>query len=129
MPDLYLLFSHELTAQQKRDVYQDLGVNKIFYLPDDLKALWSQVPPDIPDIKDYIQPVKKWLAERVKKGDYILIQGDFGAVYQMVRWAFSRILKPIYATTARKVLEIRDGETINTKRVFEHVRFRLYDKD
>lgn len=129
LPDLYLLFSHELTEQQKREAYKDFDVKVIHYLPDGLRAVWSQVPPDIPAITSYIQPVKEWLAGRVKEGDYIIIQGDFGATYQMVRWAFSKGLIPIYATTERKAVEIRDGEKVINKRVFEHVRFRFYETE
>lgn len=126
LPDLYLLFSHELTGLQKREA-RELGVKEIYYLPDDLKTIWSKIPPEIPDIKDYIQPVKEWLASRVKAEDYILIQGDFGAAYQLVRWAFAKGLRPIYATTERKVVENRDGDKVNSKKVFKHVRFRFYD--
>jgi hypothetical protein len=127
LPELYLLFSHELTDQQKKDA-RELGVKEVYYLPDDLKTIWSQIPPEIQNIKDYIEPVKKWLTSRIKAGDYILIQGDFGATYQMVRWAFAKGLRPIYATTERKVVEIRNGDKVNSKKVFEHVRFRFYDQ-
>lgn len=129
MPDLYLLFSHELTDQQTREAREDLGVKEIYYLPDDLKALWSQIPPEISEVAEYVQPVKEWLERRVNEGDYIIIQGDFGATYQIVKWAFSKNLRPIYATTKRKAVEIRNKEKIITNRVFEHVRFRFYEQD
>jgi len=129
MPDLYLLFSHELTNKQKREAYEDLGVKDIYYLPDDLKALWSQIPTEIPKVAEYIRPVKEWLDRRLNEGDYIIIQGDFGATYQMVKWAFCKKCRPIYATTKRKAAEIRNKEEIITNRVFEHVRFRFYEQD
>jgi hypothetical protein len=129
LPALYLLFSHQLTEQQKREVDESLGVNEIHYLPDDLKVLWSQIPPDIADIRDNIHPVKEWLNRRIKPGDYILIQGDFGATYIMVTWALAKGLKPIYATTERKVIETRDGNKVSSKKIFEHVRFRFYDNN
>jgi hypothetical protein len=128
LPDLYLLFSHRLTDQQNIDAHEDLGVKEIYHLPEDLKVLWSHIHPDLAAIKDYIHPVKEWLTSRIKAGDYILIQGDFGATYQMVRWAFAKGLRPIYATTERKVVEIRNGDKVNSKKVFEHVRFRFYDQ-
>ena len=106
-----------------------MGVNEIHYLPDDLKILWSQIPPDIADISDYIQPIKEWLNKRIKPGDYILIQGDFGATYIMVRWALAKGLKPIYATTERKVIETHDGDKVSSKKIFEHVRFRFYENN
>lgn len=45
LPDLYLLFSHELTEQQEREAYEELGVKEIYYLPSDLKVFWSKIPP------------------------------------------------------------------------------------
>ncbi len=129
MPNLYLLFSHELTDRQKKEARRDLGVKQIYYLPDDLKKLWSQIPPEIPEITEYVQPVKEWLTRRLNEGDYVLIQGDFGATYQMVQWAFSQNCRPIYATTKRKIVEIYNNEEIITNRVFEHVRFRFYKQD
>ncbi|HHV71622.1 MAG TPA: hypothetical protein GXX38_03290 [Clostridia bacterium] len=129
MAALYLLFSHDLTEQQKKEAYEKLEVVKIHYLPDNLKLLWSQIPPEASVIAEYIRPIKNWLEERVKEGDYIVIQGDFGATYQMVKWAFSKGLKPIYATTKRQVVESRNKEEVIIKRVFQHVRFRLYEED
>lgn len=128
LPDLYLLFSHELTAQQGKEAYEQLGIEKIYYLPDNLKAIWSEIPPDIPSVSGYLSPVREWLKKQVKNGDYILIQGDFGATYTMVRWCFANNCKPIYATTRRKVVESRYNEEITKSRVFEHVRFRLYEE-
>ncbi|MBO8126746.1 MAG: hypothetical protein H0Z38_05860 [Firmicutes bacterium] len=129
MPDLYLLFSHELTDQQKRDAYEVLGVREIYYLPENLQILWSQIPPEIPEVAGHIQPIKRWLENRVKQGDYLLVQGDFGATYLMVKWAFSRNCRPIYATSQRKIIkEAYNNEEVITHRLFEHVRFRLYEK-
>ncbi|NLY74342.1 MAG: hypothetical protein GX075_03475 [Firmicutes bacterium] len=127
MPDLYLLFSHELTEQQKREAYAELGVGEIHYLPDNLKGLWSQIPPEIPEVAGYLQPIQEWLSNQILEGDYILIQGDFGATFLMVQWAFARNCVPIYATTSRKVIEVRNDQEIVTNRVFEHVKFRLYE--
>lgn len=109
------------------EAYKNLGVEKIYYLPDYLRSMWSQIPPDIPEIREYIQPIKEWLEGKVKKGDYMLVQGDFGATYQMVKWAFSKNYRPIYATTKRTAVEMRQDEKIITNRQFEHVRFRFYE--
>ena len=73
MPDLYLLFSHELTDQQKKEAYEELGVSKIYSLPDNLKALWSQIPPEISELASYLKPLKEWLDSQIREGDYILI--------------------------------------------------------
>jgi len=129
LPNLYLVFSHELSETQKREIYEQLGIKDIFCLPDNLKAIWSQIPADIPGVSEYIKPVKEWLEKNIHEGDYILIQGDFGATYLMVKWAFSKNCRPIYATTERKVTETHVGEKIYVNRVFEHVRFRFYEQD
>ncbi len=126
MPDLYLLFSHNLTEQQENEAYETLDVEGIYYLPDDLIRLWAQVPADIPDLKEYVRPIKVWLAKELAKGDYIIIQGDFGATYLMVNWALEKGYRPIYATTERKAIEVHNGDQVTIKKIFEHVRFRLY---
>lgn len=127
MPDLYLIFSHELTNKQKKEAYETLGAKLIHYLPEKLSKLWSNVSPDMPKVSDHIKPIIKWLESRVKEGDYILVQGDFGATYIIVKWAFSKKCIPLYATTNRKINETFNEEKIIVKREFEHVRFRLYE--
>lgn len=79
-------------------------------------------------MKKYVQPIKEWLERKINEGDYILIQGDFGMTYQLVKWAFSKNCRPIYATSKREVVEIRNKEKIITNRVFKHVRFRFYEQ-
>jgi len=129
LPNLYLVFSHELSEKQKNEVYEKFDVEGIFNMPDSLKAIWSQIPADIPSVSEYIEPVKEWLEKNICERDYILIEGDFGATYLIVKWAFSKNCKPIYATTERKVTETHVGEKIIVNRVFEHVRFRFYEKE
>lgn len=129
MPALYLLFSHYLTEEQEKEAEEALGINEIYYLPDNLQVLWSQIPPELPIVGDYIQPIKEWLKCRVQKGDYLLVQGDFGATYLLVKWAFSVDCIPIYATTQRKVrTETHESKEIIINRTFAHVRFRKYEK-
>ena len=128
MPDLYLLFSHTLTKEQEIDAYESLGVDNIYYLPAELRDLWSQVPPHLPQVADYVQPIKNWLTKRVKKGDYLLVQGDFGAAFLIVAWAFSQKCHPLYATTKREVLESHNDDEVHITRTFKHVRFRFYEQ-
>ena len=62
-----------------------------------------------------------------KKGDYILIQGDFGACFLMVQFAFEKGFIPIYSTTEREAVETHgeDGSVSLTHR-FKHRIFRRY---
>jgi len=56
----------------------------------------------------------------------VLIQGDFGAVYHMVNFAKELGLIPIYATTKRESIELKQGNKIIKKSIFKHIKFRKY---
>ena len=44
----------------------------------------------------------------------------------VVDFCMSRDIIPVYATTERKVVEKKTGETVKLSREFEHVQFRKY---
>jgi hypothetical protein len=126
---LFLLFNHNLTDEQKQDALVSLSVTRIVELPSDLKAQWSNVPPEIPELKIYVEPVKNWLYSQAQKGDYVLIQGDFGASYIMVNYAFEKGLIPVYATTKRQIIEERENVgSVKVTRHFRHEIFRKYER-
>jgi hypothetical protein len=129
LKNLLLLFSHKMTAIQEEQAVKMLGVSQYKYLPKDLQKMWSDVPPDAPNLSGYLEPIKKWIADEAEPGDYILVQGDYGATYIMVNYAFLKGFVPIYATTERSVeeKESMDGE-IQLQRRFSHVRYRLYER-
>ena len=124
---LFILLSHQITTQQRRDAHNSLSVTEFIELPPDLKTIWSSIPPDLPELNDYLKPVKGWLVREAKKNDYVLIQGDFGACYIMVNFAFKALLIPIYSTTERKAEEKygQHGEVRLVHR-FKHRIFRIY---
>lgn len=124
---LFLIFNHTFTPEQAEDARQSLGVETIVSMPDAVRDIWGQVPPDRPAIADYLEPVRRWLADQARPRDYVLVQGDFGACYLMVRFAFATDLIPIYATTRREADETvqPDGSVTLTHR-FRHVAFRRY---
>jgi len=124
---LFLIFNHGLTYLQRRDAHASLGVDSIVDLPENLKPLWNQVPADLDDIRGYLAPVRRWLSAQAEKGDFVLIQGDFGASFQMAVLALERGLVPVYSTTTREAEEkhLPDGSATLTHS-FRHVRFRRY---
>ncbi|TAE72069.1 MAG: hypothetical protein EAZ85_10180 [Bacteroidetes bacterium] len=127
MKNLILLFSHSLTDDQKEDAKQDWGVENFVALPSDLQQIFSNVPADLETINEYLQPIEKWLLENSQKDDFVLIQGDFGAVYYLVNIAKNNHLTPIYATTERKSVEnMQSDGSIKTERIFKHKRFRKF---
>ena len=126
-PTLFLLFNHTFSPAQAQAAAAQLGVGEIVALPAALQALWSQVPADLPELRPYLQPLCQWLARRAQPGDFVLIQGDFGATYLMVTFALEHRLRPVYATTARQATEetLADG-TVRMVHHFQHRILRSY---
>ncbi|MBU4186046.1 MAG: CRISPR-associated protein Csx20 [Desulfobacteraceae bacterium] len=124
---LFLIFNHEITPVQESDARGSLGIQQIICLPPDLKTLWRQVPPDLAEISNYLEPVKNWLASAAEKNDYVLIQGDFGACFIMVNFAFEIGLIPIYSTTDREATEeYKQNGVVKLMHQFRHRIFRKY---
>jgi len=124
---LFLIFNHRITPDQEAGAREQLQVRRITLLPPELQELWSQVPADLPALAGYLQPIQAWLAQQAAPGDYVLIQGDFGATYLMVRFALTQQLIPVYATTSRQAREehLPDGSVKMTHH-FQHRMFRRY---
>ncbi len=125
MRRMFLLFSHKLTDEQIKDAKENWGIEEFIYLPETLQKIWSNIPPEIEDIKPLLEDIKQFLKDKANKGDIVLIQGDFGAVVEMVE--FVRFwLVPVYATTKRISKEIEKDDKIVKVSEFKHVRFRKY---
>jgi hypothetical protein len=128
MKKMFLFFSHRLTPEQERDARENLGVEKFLYLPENLQKVFSNIPPEMDneELKHYVKQFGEFLLENSTPGDYALIQGDFGVVYNLVNFAKSIGVVPVYATTKRVVKEIKDGDKIIKQSQFKHIRFRKY---
>ena len=126
MKKLFLLFSHKLTKQQQQDAIKTFEIEEFQYLPKDLQFIFSNIPSNLTSLEEYLIPLKTYLKDNAKNHDIVLIQGDFGAVYQMVNFSKSLGLTSVYSTTNRIIEEVfKDGKTIK-KSIFEHVMFRRY---
>ena len=127
MPKLFLLFSHSLTHEQLKDATEVLRVEKIIYLPEDLQKIWSNIDPIGELGTEPLEKIASWLKEHGNEGDFVLIQGEFGATFYLADFCFSSDFIPIYATSKRIYEEkINDNGTIERKHVFKHVNFRKY---
>ena len=125
MKKMFLLFSHRLTDEQEMDARENFGIEEFVYLPEKLQKVWSNIPPEIEDIKPLLEDIKQFLRDNANKGDIVLIQGDFGAVVEMVEFVRFWLI-PVYATTKRISKEIeKDGKIVKVSE-FKHVRFRKY---
>nr|WP_320012206.1 CRISPR-associated protein Csx20 [uncultured Desulfobulbus sp.] len=127
MKKLFLIFNHVFTLSQQDNARHELGVGTIVELPLELRERWANIPPEEPGLWLWLQPLCDWLADHAHPGDYVLVQGDFGACYLLVRFARKHGLIPVYSTTERHAHEERlsDGR-VKLTHTFEHVRFRRY---
>lgn len=124
---MLLLFNHTPTEGQLADARDTLGVERLLEPPPEIQQMWRQVPPHLDTIEPYLEPILHWLSNNANIGDYVLIQGDFGATYLMVRFTFEKGLIPIYSTTERQALEQYGPDGVVTLyHNFKHCRFRRY---
>jgi len=128
MKKMVLLFSHKLTASQKEDIENSLRVTEIISLPPKLQTLWSQVPTDRDLIfVDYMSDIEKFLIDNLDSGDFVLIQGDFGATYYMVNSSKMQGYIPLYSVNKRIAKEFIEDGIVKKYSEFKHEFFREYE--
>lgn len=126
MKKFIVLMSHDMSEIQKNDAYENLKVTQIIKAPTQIKEIWGNVDP-ISDLDiSKLNSVTSWIKNISQKGDYVLVQGEFGATFYIVDYCFKNGLIPVYATSIRRVEEIRQGEKVLTNRVFVHEGYRKY---
>lgn len=124
---MLLLFSHQLTKNQKVDARANWSVESFVALPEELQNIWSNIDPDLESLEEYLLPIYNFLETEATLGDIVLVQGDFGACCLMAKYSRTIGAIPVYATTSRLVSEYtEDGKNIK-KSIFEHRRFREYE--
>ena len=126
MKRMMLLFSHELTEEQKKEAENGLGCREFVKLSDELQDVWSNVPSECDDIKPLAEKIILWLEENSKTGDCVLIQGDFGMSFMVAEWSLENRRIPLYSTTEREHSAVKSGETVINVHSFRHVKFRRY---
>jgi len=125
---MFLFFNHTLTPSQQDDAKESFGVEEFVYLPENLQNLWSNIPCDLEDLIYYLKPFEEFIHLNISEGDFVLIQGDFGACCYIKDVVESIGATPLYATTERKSEEVLEGDKVVKRSVFRHVKFRRYPK-
>lgn len=125
MKTLFTLINHTLTLEQEEDARKNLNVDKFINITD---AMWSDINPSEKSIIKFVETYKDKLKKQAKAGDVLLVQGDFGATYNMIRFAKNMGLIAVYATTNRIVSEQVENGKVVIKREFKHARFREYEE-
>lgn len=125
MKTFFTLMNHTLTSEQEEDARKNLNVDKFINITD---ARWSDIDPSDESVIKFVETYKNKLKKQAKAGDVLLVQGDFGATYNMIRFAKNMGLIAVYATTNRIVSERVENGKVVIKREFKHARFREYEE-
>ena len=114
-----------MTREQEEDARKNLNIDKFINIVD---VSWSDIDPSEKSVIKFIETYKNKLKKQAKAGDVLLVQGDFGATYNMIRFAQNMGLIAVYATTNRIVSERVENGKVVIKREFKHARFREYEE-
>lgn len=126
MKKMFLLFSHKLTEIQKEDAINSLNVENFIFLPEKLQNYWSNVDTVSYDEENFNE-IMAYLKKESNIGDYALIQGEWGFVYNAVNYCKKIGIIPIYSTTEREVKEIhKDDGSVEKISIFKHVVYKKY---
>ena len=120
-----LLFSHQLTENQEKELVENFKVKKIVSLSSELQEMWSNVSIK-ENSKENLEKIKKYIEENFNENDVMLVQGNWGYTYNIVKWSIEKRLVPVYSYTERNVEEIKDGENVKKISYFKHVKFIEY---
>lgn len=126
MKKMILLFSHNLTPDQKNDAMTTFGVVEFLPLEAELQKLWSNIPADLATLGEYLAPIKTFVSAHLNPEDVALIQGDFGATCHLAHFVRELGGVGVYATTVRDVVEKEENGVIVKTSIFKHVRFRVF---
>lgn len=121
-----LVFSHQLTENQEKELNEEYNVKQIEKLPENLQNIWSNVTIG-ESYKENLEKIKNYIIENFHKEDVLVIQGNWGYTYNLVKWAIENKYLPIYSYTERNVEEIKYGEDVKKISYFRHVKFLKYE--
>lgn len=120
------MLNHELTPMQIKELEHVFFVSCIVYPDNYLNSLWAGIPTVQALTADDLSPFTLWIDENSHSKDLIIIQGEFGASFFLIEYAFSKGLIPLHSVTKRVAHETKEDETIIRTYTFQHICFRRY---
>ena len=126
MKKMLLLFSHNLTEMQIKDGEKSFGIEEYISLNEEMQNIWSNVDPEI-ESYEKLSSIKNFLLKEFESGDYVLVQGEWGCVVNMVLFCKEYDFIPIYSSSKReyKSEELEDG-TVKNVHYFKHKKYKKY---
>lgn len=122
---ILLFCKDKLTDSQAEELKYHFGIYDFIYPSKEYSLLWNNINPlgilDLQPLKELKEYVASFLEKNVK---YIFFEGDRGAEYYMVKYAFSIGMIPLYATVYDT---LSAGE--HDRNVRMHMTFRKYVND
>ena len=122
--NIAILLSHILTQPQIDELKNLYRCENIIYMPEEIKAKWMNI-----DDNSSPEIFKEFLLANLKKGDYVLIQGEWGMTYKLINFAKKNGFIPLFSRTGRNVQERKEGDKTIKVSVFEHKGFRKYEDE
>jgi hypothetical protein len=127
---ILILLNHIPAPEQLEDIEKQLNAKIETEADLKIKEMWSNIPPAMDKISLYLEPVKKWILKNSNESDFVWVQGESGALFNIVNFCLKNKRKPIYSVTKRNLeKEIKEENQIKTTRIFKHVKFRFYEAE
>jgi hypothetical protein len=127
MADAYLLLNHEITKAQRLELTEGWGAQRVQHLDQEIGRHWSAVSPYGELDLEFLKGVCRTIEGKARKGDMIVVQGEYGATFFVVNFCLQHNFVPLYATSLRNYEERQNADgSVERFHRFRHIRFRRY---
>ena len=126
---LLTIMNHPLSDKQREYAKSKLKVDDFLFLSKDVKKYLENISPTEDLSLEKLNLITEYISSSLKKGDFVLIQTEFGVTFYLVDFCIKSGFTPIYATSSRVYEErINKDGTVARKHIFKFVKFRKYIK-
>ncbi|SOE23156.1 hypothetical protein SAMN06298216_3546 [Spirosomataceae bacterium TFI 002] len=117
------LVNHTPSQAQIKQLQEDWNANQIIDLPSELALKFSNVPPELIDLKPLALEFLSWIEDqKLQPTEPVWIQGESGLSFLIIQKLLAENYTVIHATTIRNVIEEKGIK----KSIFEHLLFRKF---